>query len=149
MTTVEAEAVIRAPLETVFAAITDPQRGLEWNGNIVDVGPISGLPLGEGSTWTQVATVLGRPMTFQCRIVRWNPPHEGVLVIAGPQRAELRTRCEAVPGGTRVLQRMDFEPPGGMLGSMLGGAIAPRLRQELNDTLARQRATLEREVGGM
>ena len=52
-----------------------------------------------------------------------------------------------VAEGTRVVQSIDFKPPGGKLGAMAGGMIARQIAGELSKSLKRQRETLEREYG--
>jgi ligand-binding SRPBCC domain-containing protein len=45
----------------------------------------------------------------------------------GPFRKWIHThRFEAIPGGTRVADRIEFEPPGGLLGMMLTAGVIER-----------------------
>lgn len=138
---------IRAPIDVVFAALTDPRRGPEWNPNILDVSGLSRGPLGPGSSWQQTMVMLGRPTSLTCRIVQWNPPHEGLLEVSGPHNARIRTICRPLDGGTRVTQILDFVPPGGALGRLAANLMGSRLQQEVAQTLERQRAVLEKEAG--
>lgn len=136
---------IRAPIERVFAIVTDPHRGMEWNPNILDVQNVSTSTPGEGTTWQQTTVMLGRPTQLQCRITRFHPPRDGVLEITGQYRARITTRCEEVDGATRVTQILEFVPPGGPLGKMAANFIKPTLHRELSETLNRQRESLESE----
>lgn len=148
MPIVEQSIDIQAPIDVVFDALTDPRRTQEWNPNIVEVSGVT-YPLREGSSWRQVALVLGKPANLSCRIVRFLPPHEGVLEISGDQRARAWTRCESLGSSTRVTQGIDFAPPGGRLGKLAGGLARPAVQYELHQTMTRQRAILEAEFGGV
>jgi uncharacterized membrane protein len=134
---------IRAPREAVFDAITDPRRTMEWNPNIVDLRDLQGIPVGVGSHWIQATSIAGRVVELQCRVVAWNPPALGVLDVSGPQTAAITTECSSVPGGTRVVQTIDFKPPGGLLGAVAGGLIGQQLGRELRASMQRQKAALE------
>jgi len=147
VTTVEHSVDIRAPIDAVFAALTDPRRGPEWNTNILDVAGFSGYPLQVGSTWRQTMMMMGRPTTLNCRIAQWDPPYEGLLEISGGQRAQVRTQCRPVGASTRVTQVLDFVPPGGALGRLAANLAVSAVRREMAVAMERQRAALEREIG--
>lgn len=136
---------IRVPCERVFAAITDPRRTMEWNPNVIALEDLSDQTAHQGTSWIQTAMIAGRATQLHCRIVGWQPPHVGVLDISGDQKGSVRTECREVGGATRVVQTIDFTPPGGLLGAMAGGLIARQIGSELSRSLRRQRETLERE----
>lgn len=146
MTKVEHTVDIQAPIQEVFAALTDPHRTVEWNPNIVEVSGVNG-PMRVGSSWRQVTMIMGHPSTLTCTVVRCQPPHEGVLEISGEHQGRTWTRCEPLGSGTRVTQGVEFNPPGGKLGSLVGGLARPAMHRELKQTMARQQAILEREHG--
>jgi uncharacterized membrane protein len=139
---------IRAPREAVFDAITDPRRTMEWNPNIVDLRALHGIPIGAGSRWIQMTSIAGRVLALRCRIVRWEPPGIGVLEVSGPQQAVITTECVPSGDGTRVVQTIDFKPPGGLIGAMAGGLIGQQLARELRGSMQRQKAALEGTTGG-
>ena len=147
MPKVEHTIDIRAPIDRVFPALTDPRRSSEWNPNIIDVSQISSNPIGEGTTWRQVMSIAGRPANLLCRVVQFRPPYEGILQITGDQRGQTCTRCMAIDGGTRVTQSLEFTLPGGLLGKAMEGMVRSQLQRELERTMERQRVALEREAG--
>lgn len=136
---------IHAPVDRVFAALTDPKRGYDWNPNIVDVSDIEAYPAQEGTSWRQVIMVAGRVTKLQCQIVQWDPPRQGELRVSGDQRATIWTRCTAHDDDTRVVQAMEFAVPGGALGKLAEGMIRGALQREVKQTLQRQKQILERE----
>lgn len=137
---------IRAPIDQVFQAITDPRRTIEWNPAIIEVTDIAGLPPQVGTSWRQVAQYMGRTATLLCRIVELNPPYEGVLQVTGDYEGRISTICDTVDGVTRVVEAIDFTPPGGLAGKMAMAVVQPAIRREVAQTLARQREVLEREA---
>jgi uncharacterized protein YndB with AHSA1/START domain len=138
---------IRAPIECVFPALTDPHRAAEWNPAVLGIeGMPSGAPA-EGAQWIQNTMVGGRTMRLICRITRLDTPTFGVLEISGDQRGKITTQCARRDGGTEVMQTVEFVPPGGMFGQMASGFISNALRREMLRTMERQRATLETECG--
>lgn len=147
MPAVEEVIEIRAPAAAVFEALTDPRRAAEWNPSIVRVSNISGS-MGIGASWDQEMVMGGRVMRLHCQVVRWAPPHEGLIAVSGDQQGQVWTRCDPLPIGTRVTQGISFNPPPGMLGGLLGGAIGHVIQRELRATMSRQRAALQVEAGG-
>jgi uncharacterized protein YndB with AHSA1/START domain len=139
---------IAAPIEEVFAGITDPARSPEWSTEVIDVRDLSDRPVQEGTTWEQVVRLAGRHVHFQCRVAELRPPYEGVLQISGDHQGRISTRCEPTEAGTRVTQEIEFVPPGGMLGRLAGGLLGPAVKWELRRTMERMRETLEKEAGG-
>lgn len=147
MASVEESIDIGAQPEVVFAAITDPRRAGEWNPNVIEVSDVDPYPARLGTTWRQRTVILSRPVDLSCQVVQFDPPHAGVLKISGPQRGRITTRCSPIPGGTRVSQAIEFEPPGGLLGRVGANLATPAIHAELTRTLQRMRETLEREGG--
>jgi uncharacterized membrane protein len=148
MPTVEHTVKIRAPIEAVFTAATDPKRAPEWNPNVIEVRDVT-YPLQEGSTWKQITVVMGRQVTLNCRVVRFGPPHEGDLEVSGDLRGRIWTRCQSDGTETQVTQGIEFEPPGGSLVRMAAGLLRPTVQRELKQSMERQRTTLEQESGGI
>jgi ligand-binding SRPBCC domain-containing protein len=104
--------------------------------NLVRVSPPElNMRLAEGPERLQLGsciTLLGR---------RWGVPQRVVSVVTayeldvffvdeqseGPFRKWIHThRFETITGGTRVLDRIEFEPPGGMLGRLVTAAAIER-----------------------
>lgn len=148
MASVEETADIAVPVDRVFSALTDPRRTTEWNKNVLEVQDISDDVPREGTTWTQMTLVSGRPARLTCRVTVYRPPHEGVLEISGDYKGRTWTVCKPNGAGTRVTQGIEFTLPGGPLGRMASGLVSRLMRNELRDTMARQRAVLEEESTG-
>ena len=148
MITVEHSISIHAPIDRVFAALTDPRRAPEWNPSVIEVTDFSGYPVREGSTWRQLTSIAGRQMSLHARVIRYVPPSEGLIEISGDQRGRVWTLCRAEGDVTIVTNGVAIEPPGGMMGRLAGPMIQGVMARELARSTERQRETLEREAYG-
>lgn len=147
MPAVQRSVVIDAPIDAVFSAATDPNRGPEWNPNILQVEPVP-LPVHPGTEWQQTAMAMGRQLRMVCRVTEFDPPRLGRLSITGDQQGGALTRCDDLGGKTQLTQTLEFEMPGGILGRMVGGMVDSMLGRELEQSLNRIKITLEIEQGG-
>jgi uncharacterized protein YndB with AHSA1/START domain len=138
---------IMAPIDRVFAALTDPHRGQDWNPAITEIEGITPGPVHSGTQWIQSTLIGGREIKLECTITRLDPPTYGVLEVTGGQRGSIATHCTPINGGTRVTQILSFVPPGGIFGQMAGGFVSNALRREMMRTMERQRTIIEAESG--
>ena len=136
---------IKAPIDRVFAALTDPSRASEWNPAVKNVQDLRAGPAQLGTQWNQSAIVAGRPVSLVCRITELKAPTYGVLEVSGDQNGKITTQCSEIDGGTRVIQTLDFTPPGGIFGQVAGGMITNAIRREMIRTMDRQRTIIEDE----
>lgn len=148
MPVIERATEIRAPIEAVFVAITDPRRAGEWSPHIVGIADLSAYPVVEGTTWKQTVMMAGRKAVLFCAVGRLSPPNLGVLEISGDQEGRITTTCAEELGLTRICQRLDFAAPSGLAGAMMARLACPIVSREIAGSLARLRDTLERETGG-
>jgi len=139
---------VKAPIEAVFGAVTDPRRTLDWNPGLVEVADVAGLPPGIGTSWRQVAHYAGRTVSLTCRVVAFSPPHVGVLDVTGDYEGKVTTRCQPADGGTLLSQTIEFTPPSGIRGRLAMAVAHPLIAREVSHTLHRQKVILEREAGG-
>lgn len=104
--------------------------------------------LATGAEFELKVTTFGVAQQLRFKVTRFEEPH--VIVdeqLKGPFRAWVQThRFEASPeGGTRLLYRVEFEPPGGLLGFVVTSA---RVIEHLAQTLPyREQRTRELLTG--
>ncbi len=79
------------------------------------------IPMGEGARIDYRLRVHGLPLRWQSEITAWEPPRRFIdSQIRGPYRFWIHEhRFEAAAGGTRVLDRVDYLPPGGWIADRL------------------------------
>jgi len=70
---VETSVVISRPPEEVFAYISNFENNPRWQGGMKEARFISQGPLGVGSTYTQVATFLGRRVESSFEVIDYQP----------------------------------------------------------------------------
>lgn len=123
------ESFVPLPIEPVFAffsqprnlaSLTPPERGLE-----IDDAPAVGSV---GAAFRVRVRILFCKIAWTVRFVEWQPPHLFVDVQESGPMAYWRHEHSflAVPGGTRVVDRIEYEPPGGLLSGLIDSLFVRR-----------------------
>lgn len=71
----EDTVVIDAPIEAVFAYLTDFRNTAKWHKNMKKVGWKNDEPLGVGSEYDWIETFAGQTMVLDGVVTSWNPPY--------------------------------------------------------------------------
>ena len=141
----DAELDLPRPREEVFAFFADP-RNLEaitppWlRFRIASEGP---LEMRAGALIDYRLSLRGIPFGWRTLISAWEPPQRFVdEQLRGPYRLwRHEHRFEERPGGTRILDRVDYQVPGGALVERL--LVRPDLERIFAWRQARVRELLE------
>ena len=100
---------IQAPLETVFAYVTDLSKHGEWSANPLEVEAISpGSPV-VGSRYRSVAQVGARRIQAEFEVTEYEPPVSFRFVgedLTGKYEHDFK--LQAHQGGTRLMRRIRF-----------------------------------------
>lgn len=75
MVHMEHTVVINAPIDRVFAYVTDFSNTSKWHKNMKRVGLRSASPIRLGSTYDWIETFAGKTMDLSGEITSWDPPH--------------------------------------------------------------------------
>ena len=146
---------IAAPLEAVWAVVSDIPRQPEWMREMKSVRILSDGPVARGTMAEATVRIFGIAVTDPVEITEWHPPsrfairHQGLF--RGSGRLTLREgvpAAEGIPPTTIVAWREILVPPAlAHLGSLLGWPI---LRWIFQDDLYRLRDLIEDgpEAGG-
>lgn len=130
-----ATRVIEAPLEEVFAVMSDFWRVPDWVAGVREVRVLSGDPHSLGGRVAHVNELMGRTFETTFEVVEWVPNEVMVFkVLSGPLRGESRETVEALgPRSTRV----EVTVTGDVTGPFrLVRAVAARTaRQQLENSL--------------
>jgi uncharacterized membrane protein len=136
---------IRAPVDRVYAALTEWERWPHWMSHVREVttfGTIGGRershwvvdgPLGEPVSWDATTTSL-----VPNREIAWKTDegaaveHAGVILLAPVEG-----------GGTRVELRMSYSPPASLLGHAVAASFGRDPKRQLDDDLMRLKTTIE------
>ena len=90
--------------------MTDPANSARWQSGTQSAEWSSEGPVGVGSVVHSVTRLLGREMTIDAEITRWDPPKVWDLKGAtGPMTFEVSNVFEPTDGGTQVTQHFQGE----------------------------------------
>jgi uncharacterized protein YndB with AHSA1/START domain len=103
----ECSVDINAPVEQVFAYVTDVKRHPEWSNNRMDM-VVHGEPVVAGTTFESMVNVFGKEST-KGKVIEMEPPtrfvYECDTSMSGIWRWTMS--LEPIAGGTRLRHRMD------------------------------------------
>jgi uncharacterized membrane protein len=142
-----AHTTIAAPIETVWAFVSDPRRALSFMSGVtrweVDEDQATGL----GARYRMLLRVGSAEVGGLIEIVEWEPPRElaWTSVTGIDQRG--RWRLRAAPGGrTRAEIRLAYGVAGtGLSGWLAERIAAPGVSGHLRNTVAQLRRVVEYE----
>lgn len=134
---------LHAPIDKVFAFITDIERLSSWAGAFDAITDYSGQPIEVGSTWTAISKFMGREVVSQCRVTALDSPNQFVFSITnmagdGTNTWALESLNEAQ---TRVTLSLDGEAKG--IAKMAVGLIRSQADKQMNSDLANLKRLLE------
>jgi uncharacterized protein YndB with AHSA1/START domain len=113
MATLDMSIVINRPVEEVFAFLSNPENNPKWVSGSNEVHLTSARPIGVGTTFRSVFTVLGRRMESEIEFTEYEPNRSyAQKTTSGPIPVESRVTFERVDGGTQVINHQVAEPGG-------------------------------------
>src|ERR1700761_1043470 len=121
---VTASAVVTAPIESVWEAVSDPERALSYMSGVTRWEVVSDEPRALGARYRMLMRVGSAEVGGLIEVVEWEPPRELAWnsITGVDQRG--RWRLRPAPGGrTRVEIRLAY----GVAGSGIGGWVAERI----------------------
>lgn len=118
-----------------LAAISPPEAGLVFT-QAPEV-------LSEGAAMVCKLQAYGLVQELQQKITKFDPPRSfREELIKGPVKKYIHDYIvEPTPGGAVLINRIDFEPPGGLMGMMV---TADRIMDQLEDGFAYRRDLLKK-----
>ncbi len=144
MSRVEEKILIKAPVEDVFARLTDAERSPEWTPHLLSAERTSELEFGPGLEAAVVARVGDRTSKGTARCVDWDPPRRVMLQVSLEGGITSTTVFELVSTGpkTKLTARVEYKLGAGSLARLVGGALA---RNDLRKALSNLQSQLEAE----
>jgi uncharacterized membrane protein len=119
-----AQTIISAPIESVWAAVSDPARALSFMSGVTRWEVVGEQPTGLGARYRMLMRVGSAEVGGLVEVVEWEPPRElaWTSVMGIDQRGRWRLR-PASEGRTRVEIRLAY----GVAGAGLSGWLAERI----------------------
>lgn len=113
-TKVQSEVTIARPVEDVFAYVMDLEgNGPTWAPDLASVEKTSDGPVGAGTTFKQVQTVMGRRRETSLRFIAVEPNHKiEAAADLGPIAPTMTLLFERAGDQTRVAATGDANPKG-------------------------------------
>jgi uncharacterized membrane protein len=144
---VSASALVAAPMESVWAVVSDPGRALSYMSGVTRWEVVSDEPRGLGARYRMLMRVGSAEVGGLIEVVEWVQPRELAWnsITGVDQRG--RWRLRPAPGGrTRVEIRLAY----GVAGSGIGGWVAeriagPRVESHLKSTVRQLARLVEHE----
>lgn len=144
---VEREAEIVALPEDVYAVVMDPRRLEDWVSIHERLEDAPEGQLKKGSKLTQCLKLAGRKFTVDWTVVEDDRPNRVVWEGKGPvgSRARVEYGLErSDDGGTHFSYANEYDLPGGPLGKLAGRTVSRVTAGELDKSLERLKALLEK-----
>jgi uncharacterized membrane protein len=142
-----AHTTVAAPIETVWAFVSDPERALSFMSGVTRWEVDGDQPTGLGARYRMLLRVGSAEVGGLIEVVEWEAPRElaWTSVTGVDQRG--RWRLRAAPGGrTRAEIRLAYGVAGAGLSGWLAERLAgPAVSGHLRNTVAQLRRAVEHE----
>jgi uncharacterized membrane protein len=142
-----AHTTVAAPIETVWAFVSDPERALSFMSGVTRWEVDGDQPTGLGARYRMLLRVGSAEVGGLIEVVEWEAPRElaWTSVTGVDQRG--RWRLRAAPGGrTRAEIRLAYGVAGAGLSGWLAERLAgPAVSAHLRNTVAQLRRAVEHE----
>lgn len=141
--------VIKCPPSVVFDYLADHHHVAAVLAGVRRWEPITSKATGLGARFKVEIVAAGVPLRATLRLDRWNRPRViGWVSESGLIKNDGSFTFTAVPGGTRLTLRIDYQPPGSLLGAAISRRVDFVLRRRHERALEAIKERLEGESTG-
>ena len=141
MPTINNSINISAPVETVFAYVTNPTNLPEWFVGLTEVTDVSGSGVGQRNRWTY--SMIGIPFHGESTITEQVPNQRSVSKQEGGMTSIIAFTFEPHEGGTKLDFEVDYTIPVPVLGKLAEKVVFKRNQRETEMGLANLKERLE------
>jgi len=141
MEKVERSITINAPVDKVFAYITDPKNEMEWLPGNTDVRDITGQ--GVGQRWGYTYKMMGVPFKGEDEVLEYTPNQRYVTKSTGGIRSTWSWTFKPEDGGTRLNVTVEYTIPVPVLGKVGERLALGQVEREADLAAANIKARLE------
>jgi uncharacterized protein YndB with AHSA1/START domain len=146
MVTIERTIIINAPVERVFAYMTNPANLPEIWPCLIEVNDLVQTREGTGTTYNWVYKMAGAHFEGTAKITELVPNHRLVVKDEGGIKAIRTTTVQPAEGRTKYTLQMEYVLPPSLLGELDAGFIQRLNECEADVVLANLKAKMEAEV---
>jgi uncharacterized protein YndB with AHSA1/START domain len=119
---------ISAPVEKVFAYVTDPMSTLEWFVGMTEVTDVTGSGADQRSRWTY--TMIGIPFHGESKFTEYVPNQRTVSKQEGGITSIITYTFAPHEGGTKLGMDIDYTIPVPVLGKLAEKLVFKRNQRE-------------------
>ena len=128
MPTIRNSIRINAPVEKVFAYVTQPTNSLEWMVSLTEVRNVTGS--GVGQRWGWEYTMVGIPFQGESTVTQSVPNKLHVFTSKGGITSKFTWSFAPEQGGTRLDMDVEYSIPGKVLGRLAERLVLRRNERE-------------------
>ena len=128
MPTINNSINISAPVEKVFAYVTDPMNLPEWFVGMTEVTDVSGSGVGQHNRWTY--SMIGIPFHGESKLTEYVPNQRSVSKQEGGITSTITYTFAPHEGGTKLDFEVDYTIPVPVLGKLAEKAVFKRNQRE-------------------
>ena len=133
---------IKAPVEKVFAYVTDFRKNAEWQEGVMESSQTPDGPTALGTKFKTVRTFLGQKLDATGEVTEFEPNKKFAFKsTSGPIKFSLWQTFESAAGGTKLSLKVEMEA-GGFF-KLAEGALAGNLKKTFEDQAAKLKSVLE------
>jgi uncharacterized protein YndB with AHSA1/START domain len=133
---------INAPLEKVFALVTDFRKNAEWQDGVIESTQTPDGPTQMGTKFKTVRTFLGQKLEATGEVTEFELNKKFAFKsTSGPIQFSLIQTFESVAGGTKLSMLVEMEA-GGFF-KLAEGALAGNMKKTFEEQAAKLKALLE------
>jgi uncharacterized protein YndB with AHSA1/START domain len=133
---------LNAPVEKVFAFVTDFRKNAEWQDGVIESSQTPDGPTQLGTKFKTVRTFLGQKLEATGEVTEFEPNKKFAFKsTSGPIQFSFMQTFESVSGGTKIIIQVEMEA-GGFF-KLAEGAMAGNIKKTFEDQAAKLKAMLE------
>ena len=121
---------INAPVEKVFAYVTDPMNTPEWMVSLSEVTDVTGSGVGQHSHWKY--KMIGIPLHGETTVTEQVPNERSVTKSKGGITSTITYTFAPDEGGTKLDSEIDYTIPVPVLGKLAEKLVLKRNERESN-----------------
>ncbi len=143
MAAVERSGSINAPVEEVFAYVSDPMSQLEWMPSMVEVTDVNRTEQGVGSTFRWKYKMAGMILQGDNETLEFVPNKRVVARSRGGMDSTWTWTYESQDGGTKLSVHIKYTIPVPVLGNIAEGLARRQNEREADLAMANIKAKME------
>jgi uncharacterized protein YndB with AHSA1/START domain len=133
---------INAPIEKVFAYVTDFRKNAEWQDGVIESTQSPDGPTQMGTKFKTVRTFLGQKLEASGEVTEFEANKKFAFKsTSGPIQFSMVQTFESIPGGTKLSMLVEMEA-GGFF-KLAEGAMAGNMKKTFEEQAGKLKALLE------